>query len=144
MTSIIDLENLYNNSGKLFFLINGYTDTGSRNLVTGIYLDYRLFDSLFEAGILLVAVSGVLWISQHNIKEKNATFIIRGVRNTDDLKFESNIAQMNADLAQNIETLFLISRAEKSHISSSIIRDIIKNKGNASRFLPKEITIKTK
>ena len=49
---------------------------------------------------------------------------------------------MNADLAQNIETLFLISRAEKSHISSSIIRDIIKNKGNASRFLPKEITIK--
>ena len=77
-------------------------------------------------------------------KEKNATFIIRGVRNIDDLKFESNIAQMNADLAQNIETLFLISRAEKSHISSSIIRDIIKNKGNASRFLPKEITIKNK
>lgn len=76
MTSIIDLESLYNNSGKLFFLINGYTDTGSRNLVTGIYLDYRLFDSLFEAGILLVAVSGVLWISQHNIKEKNATFMM--------------------------------------------------------------------
>tara|TARA_B100000900_G_scaffold416222_1_gene450229 strand:- start:5888 stop:6355 length:468 start_codon:yes stop_codon:yes gene_type:complete len=77
-------------------------------------------------------------------KEKNATFIIRGVRNIDDLKFESNIAQMNADLAQNIETLFLISRAEKAHISSSIIRDIIKNKGKASRFLPKEINIKTK
>lgn len=76
MTSIIDLESIYNNSGKLFFLRNGYTDTGSRNLVTGIYLDYRLFDSLFEAGILLVAVSGVLWISQHNIKEKNATFMM--------------------------------------------------------------------
>ena len=76
--------------------------------------------------------------------EKGAKFIIRGIRNTDDLKFESNIAQMNADLAQNIETLFLISRAEKSHISSSIVRDIIKNKGDASRFLPKEIIIKTK
>ncbi|MDA0871991.1 MAG: hypothetical protein O2987_03865, partial [Firmicutes bacterium] len=55
---------------------NGYLDTGSRNLVTAIYLDYRLFDSLFEAGILLVAVSGVLWISQHTIKEKNATFMM--------------------------------------------------------------------
>ena len=73
--------------------------------------------------------------------EKDAKFIIRGIRNTDDLKFESNIAQMNADLAQNIETLFLISRAEKTHISSRIVRDIIKNKGNASRFLPKEIII---
>lgn len=74
--SIQDLETLYNNAGKLFFAQNGYLDTGSKNLVTAIYLDYRLFDSLFEAGILLVAVSGVLWISQHNIKEKNATFMM--------------------------------------------------------------------
>lgn len=74
--SISDLEFLYNNAGKVFFSENGYFDTGSRNLVTAIYLDYRLFDSLFEAGILLVAVSGVLWISQHNIKEKNATFMM--------------------------------------------------------------------
>ncbi len=74
--SLSDLETLYNNAGKVFFSSNGYFDTGSRNLVTAIYLDYRLFDSLFEAGILLVAVSGVLWISQHNIKEKNATFMM--------------------------------------------------------------------
>jgi multicomponent Na+:H+ antiporter subunit B len=74
--ALSDLETLYNNAGKIFFSENGYLDTGSRNLVTAIYLDYRLFDSLFEAGILLVAVSGVLWISQHNIKEKNATFMM--------------------------------------------------------------------
>jgi multicomponent Na+:H+ antiporter subunit B len=76
MLAISDLEFLYNNAGKVFFSENGYFDTGSRNLVTAIYLDYRLFDSLFEAGILLVAVSGVLFISQHNIKEKNATFMM--------------------------------------------------------------------
>lgn len=76
MLAMSDLEFLYNNAGKIFFSENGYLDTGSRNLVTAIYLDYRLFDSLFEAGILLVAVSGVLWISQHNIKEKNATFMM--------------------------------------------------------------------
>lgn len=76
IVAISDLEILYNNAGKVFFSENGYLDTGSRNLVTAIYLDYRLFDSLFEAGILLVAVSGVLWISQHTIKEKNATFMM--------------------------------------------------------------------
>ena len=74
--SLSDLETLYNNAGRVFFSSNGFFDTGSKNLVTAIYLDYRLFDSLFEAGILLVAVSGVLWISQHNIKEKNATFMM--------------------------------------------------------------------
>lgn len=76
IVALSDLEILYNNAGKVFFSENGYLDTGSRNLVTAIYLDYRLFDSLFEAGILLVAVSGVLWISQHTIKEKNATFMM--------------------------------------------------------------------
>jgi multicomponent Na+:H+ antiporter subunit B len=74
--AIAGLDALYNDAGKQFFTTNGFTDTGSRNLVTAIYLDYRLFDSLFEAGILLIAVSGVMWISQHTIKEKNATFMI--------------------------------------------------------------------
>lgn len=73
--SMTDLETIYNSAGKDFFL-NGFIDTGSRNLVTAIYLDYRLFDSLFEAGILLIAVSGVMWISEHKIEEKNASFML--------------------------------------------------------------------
>lgn len=74
--SMIELPEIYNAFGRDFFLNNGLNDTGSTNLVTGIYLDYRLFDSIFEAGILLVAVSGVMWISQHDIEEKNANFMI--------------------------------------------------------------------
>jgi multicomponent Na+:H+ antiporter subunit B len=74
--SIADLKDLYDNAGKLFFYFNGLNDTGSYNLVSGIYLDYRLFDSLFEASILLIAVSGVMWVSEHKIKEKNANFMI--------------------------------------------------------------------
>jgi len=74
--SIGVLETIYNSSGKDFFKNNGLYDTGSLNLVTGIYLDYRLFDSIFEAGILLIAVSGVMWISQHNTQEKNANFML--------------------------------------------------------------------
>jgi multicomponent Na+:H+ antiporter subunit B len=76
IVSMETLPEVYNASGKLFFRDNGFSDTGSMNLVTAIYLDYRLFDSLFEAGILLIAVSGVMWISQHNIKEKNANFML--------------------------------------------------------------------
>lgn len=76
MIAMNDLEVVYNDFGKEYFLINGLRETGSLNLVTGIYLDYRLFDSLFEAGILLIAVSGVMWISQHKIQEKNATFML--------------------------------------------------------------------
>lgn len=74
--AMVDLNEIYNDFGKQYFLVNGFLQTGSQNLVTGIYLDYRLFDSIFEAGILLIAVSGVMWISQHNITEKNASFMI--------------------------------------------------------------------
>ncbi len=74
--SMEDLERLFNSFGKEYFLEHGLKETGSRNLVTGILLDYRLFDSLFEAGILLIAVSGVLWISKHDVEEKNANFMM--------------------------------------------------------------------
>ncbi len=74
--SIIELEELYNSFGKEYFFEYGQEQTGSNNLVTAILLDYRLFDSLFEAGILLIAVSGVIWISKHDIEEKNAKFMI--------------------------------------------------------------------
>ena len=76
INAMIDLETLYNNAGKLFFSSNAYLDTGSLNAVSAIYLDYRLFDSIFEAGILLIAVAGIMWISQHKIESKNANFML--------------------------------------------------------------------
>ena len=74
--SMQDINLLYNTSLKEYFAEFAFTETGSRNIVTAILLDYRLFDSLFEAGILLIAVSGVIWISKHDIEEKNAQFMI--------------------------------------------------------------------
>lgn len=71
-----DFETLYNSFGREYFQLNGLAETGSRNLVTAIYLDYRLFDSLFEAGILLIAVAGIIWISKHDLSEKNVEFMI--------------------------------------------------------------------
>jgi multicomponent Na+:H+ antiporter subunit B len=73
---LADLELWYNAAGRVYFQTNAYLETGSRNLVTVIYLDYRLFDSLFEAGILLIAVAGIIWISKHDLSEKNAQFML--------------------------------------------------------------------
>ena len=62
-------------------------------------------------------------------------FILRGLRNPADFEFEKAIAQTNRKLA-NIETIFLLTSADTSFISSSIVRDIIRNGGNANDFIP--------
>ena len=74
-------------------------------------------------------------------KKEKAKFIVRGLRDSHDFKFEKNIAQMNKDLNNEVETVFLITPPDISHISSTIIRDIIKNGGDVSKFIPKEINI---
>ena len=75
------------------------------------------------------------------MQKENAKFILRGPRDSHDFKFEKNIAQMNKELDHEIETIFLITPPKISHISSSIIRDIIKNGGDVSEFIPKEINL---
>jgi len=72
-------------------------------------------------------------------KKVGAKTIIRGLRNTVDFEFEKSIAQMNKDLAPEIETLFLFTTPAYSAINSSIVRDIIRNGGNANQFLPFEL-----
>lgn len=72
-------------------------------------------------------------------KKINAKYMLRGLRNSSDFGFEKPISQMNKKLNPDIETIFLITNPELSAISSSIIRDIIINKGDASNFLPKGV-----
>lgn len=51
-------------TSKDYFISNTLNETGSQNIVTGIYLDYRLFDSIFEASLLLITVSGIIFMSK--------------------------------------------------------------------------------
>ena len=74
-------------------------------------------------------------------KKENANYIIRGIRDSHDFKYEKNIAQMNKDLNQDIETIFVVSPPELSHISSSLIRDVIKNGGDVKKFIPKDMDL---
>ena len=70
-------------------------------------------------------------------KNMHANYIIRGVRDINDFKSESRIAQNNKELNPNIETLLINTVPKNSHISSTIVRDIIKNKGDISKLIPK-------
>ena len=68
-------------------------------------------------------------------KENDAQFIIRGLRNPADFEFEKSVAQVNRRLS-GIETLFLLTAADYSYISSSIVREIINNNGDYSSLVP--------
>lgn len=72
----------------------------------------------------------------------NARYILRGIRNSQDFEYEKAIAQMNKKLNDEIESIFLCTNPELSAISSTIVRDIIRNNGDAGQFLPWEIKIK--
>ncbi|MFK5958160.1 MAG: pantetheine-phosphate adenylyltransferase [Lutibacter sp.] len=68
----------------------------------------------------------------------NVDFILRGLRNPADFEFEKAIAQTNRKMS-TIETVFLLTSADTSFISSSIVRDILRNGGNVEGFVPKSV-----
>ncbi len=73
-------------------------------------------------------------------REAGAQFIIRGLRNPADFEFEKAIAHTNRTLAP-IETVFLLTAADTSFISSSIVRDVIRNGGDYTRLVPPAVRI---
>lgn len=75
-------------------------------------------------------------------KQINARYILRGLRNTTDFGFERGIGQVNKAMSPAIETVFILALPEHSAISSTIIRDIIRNGGDAHQFVPKAVTLK--
>ncbi|MBD0824223.1 pantetheine-phosphate adenylyltransferase [Aestuariibaculum marinum] len=72
--------------------------------------------------------------------EIGAEFILRGLRNPADFEFEKAIAHANRRMA-TIETVFLLTSAKTSFISSSIVRDVIKNEGDYTKFVPDSVRI---
>jgi len=73
-------------------------------------------------------------------KEKEANFILRGLRNPADFEFEKAIAHTNRKL-EKIETVFLLTSSGKSYISSSIVRDVIRHKGDYSSLVPEGVIV---
>ena len=75
-------------------------------------------------------------------RQSHAEFIIRGLRTTTDFEMEYVIAQANKKIYPDIVTVFIPASHQYSFISSTVVRDIIINGGDASEFLPEGINIK--
>jgi len=69
-------------------------------------------------------------------KKVNAKFILRGIRYVSDFEYEKTIADANRTLDGSIETIFLTGEPKYTSVASTIVRDIIRNGGDASHFLP--------
>lgn len=69
-------------------------------------------------------------------KQIGARFILRGIRYVSDFEYEKTIADANRALDKNIETVFLTGEPKYTSVASTIVRDIIRNHGDASHFLP--------
>jgi pantetheine-phosphate adenylyltransferase len=75
-------------------------------------------------------------------KAQNAKYLIRGIRTAADFDYEKTIAQLNKSMSPELETICIISDPDLSHISSTIVREIVLNGGDPSIFLPQEVVIK--
>src|SRR5436190_23147432 len=69
-------------------------------------------------------------------KEVGANFILRGIRYVNDFEYEKAIADMNRSLADHIETVFLTCLPQYTSVASTLVRDVLKNGGDVSQFLP--------
>lgn len=78
-------------------------------------------------------------LTAHYCTKVKSRYLLRGLRNSSDFDYEKTISQLNNIVGDGIETMFLISQPEVSHISSTIVREIIKGGGDVSPFVPEEI-----
>lgn len=72
-------------------------------------------------------------------KQYNANFILRGIRYVNDFEYEKAIADMNRSIAGHIETIFLTCLPQYTSVASTLVRDVLKNGGDVSNFLPNEV-----
>ena len=127
------------NRSKLIFdeIIIGIGKNSDKKTMFPIYKRIALIESLIDKGDS-VKVMSYEGLTINFCKSVNANFIVRGVRNNGDFEFEKAIARTNR-LLSKIETVFLLTSAKTSFISSSIVRDLIQNNGDYSKLVPKNI-----
>ena len=75
-------------------------------------------------------------------KRVNANYILRGIRYVNDFEYEKAIADMNRSLDENIETVFLTCLPKYTSVASTLVRDVIRNAGDVSQFVP-DVVLKT-
>ncbi len=72
-------------------------------------------------------------------RKKGATVLLRGLRAVSDFEFEMQLSQTNSSLAEEIKTVFLITKPEYNFISSSTVKEVLMNNGDISNFVPASV-----
>ena len=72
-------------------------------------------------------------------KKQNATVLVRGIRNSKDFEYEMELAQANNSVCSDLKTVCLFPKPELSFVSSSLVREIVANKGDVSKFVPQPV-----
>ena len=85
------------------------------------------------AGVRVIARPATL--TTDLARQVGAQFLVRGLRNSADLEYETGIAQMNQTLAPEIQTIFLLADQDNSFVSSSMIKEVLVFGGDVSAFL---------
>lgn len=86
-----------------------------------------------------IEVTGYEGLTVDYCHQIHAQYILRGIRYIADFEYEKAIADMNRMLAPGIETIFLTCSPQYSTISSTLVRDVIRNKGNYGLFIPEQV-----
>jgi pantetheine-phosphate adenylyltransferase len=89
-----------------------------------------------EPSILVMSFQG---LTVDFCRQVDAKYILRGLRTSADFEFERSIGQVNKLLDANVETVFMLTANDHTPISSSIVRDVIKHKGDVSKLVPAAI-----
>lgn len=88
-----------------------------------------------------VSVDSYRGLTVDYCRKVKATHLLRGIRTSADFEYERAIAQINKKMLPSVESVFLLTSPEHTPVTSTLIRDIIRNEGDASQFLPKGIDI---
>lgn len=115
-----------------------YIGIGRNNNKQPMFDEQRRLDWINEIYGNDERVEGVIYegLTADCCKKIGAKFIIRGIRYVSDFEYEKAIADMNRNLAPDIETVFLTCLPQYTSIASTLVRDVLKYGGDVSRFLP--------
>lgn len=116
-------------------LIIGIGVNASKQPMFSAELRSQWFKEIFkkEAKVDVVVYEG---LTVHCCKNLNATYILRGIRYVSDFEYEKAIADMNRSLDDAIESVFLTCLPKYTSVASTIVRDVIRNGGDVSQFVP--------
>jgi pantetheine-phosphate adenylyltransferase len=125
-------------------VIVGIGDNTTKTRFISLEKSTEKISKVFEDTGGRVVVKAFRGLTVDLCRSENSRYILRGLRTAADFEYERAIAQTNKAMYPEIETVFILTLPEHTHVNSSIIREIIKQGGDASQFVPKNYKLDLK